>query len=138
MISIEPIALQGYGVLLEPLSLAHADMLSQAATDGELWNLFVTFVPHPNDVSDYIQSALDGQSSGHMLPWAVTDAASGKVIGATRFHDIRHSADRVEIGYTWYSERFHRTHVNTACKLLLLEFAFERLVVGSSVFVRTS
>jgi N-acetyltransferase len=122
--------LQGNGVLLEPLSLAHADGLSQAATDGELWNLFFTFVPHPKEVRDYIQSALDGQANGHMLPWAVKDAASDEVIGATRYHDIRHSSDRVEIGYTWYSRRFQRTHVNTACKLLLLEHAFEKVGCG--------
>jgi N-acetyltransferase len=130
VISVEPITLQGYGLLLEPLSSAHADGLSHAASDGELWNLFVTFVPHPDEVHDYIQSALDGQTSGHMLPWAVRDAASGEVIGATRFHDMRNSADRVEIGYTWYSGSFHRTHVNTACKLVLLEYAFEKVGCG--------
>jgi RimJ/RimL family protein N-acetyltransferase len=39
----------------------------------------------------------------------------------------------VEIGYTWYAKRWQRSHVNTACKLLLLEHAFDALgcvVVG--------
>jgi RimJ/RimL family protein N-acetyltransferase len=41
--------------------------------------------------------------------------------------------DRVEIGYTWYAASRQRTHVNTACKLLLLAHAFDELgcrVVG--------
>jgi len=128
--SVQPVTLQGNGVLLEPLLTEHADGLSQAAADGELWKLFFTFVPHPGEVSDYIKSALGSQSSGNMLPWVVKCEASGDLIGATRFHDILPSADRVEIGYTWYAERFQRTHVNTACKLLLLEYAFDMVGCG--------
>ena len=130
MIGVQPVTLQGNGVLLEPLSMQHADGLRQAAADGELWKLFFTFVPNPREVSDYIQSALQAQSAGHMLPWAVKDDASGEVIGATRFHDILPTADRVEIGYTWYSECCQRTHVNTACKLLLLQYAFDKVGCG--------
>jgi len=68
-----------------------------------------------------------------MLPWAVRDLATNLVAGSTRFHDIAAAIDRVEIGYTWYARRWQRTHVNTACKLLLLAHAFEELgckVVG--------
>ena len=42
-------------------------------------------------------------------------------------------AERVEIGYTWYAKQWQRSHVNTACKLLLLQHAFDELgckVVG--------
>jgi RimJ/RimL family protein N-acetyltransferase len=52
-------------------------------------------------------------------------------VGSTRYHDIAAQIDRVEIGYTWYAERWQRSHVNTACKLLLLAHAFD--VVGCKV-----
>ena len=68
-----------------------------------------------------------------MLPWAVRDQSSGKIVGSTRFHDIVASIDRVEIGYTWYSKSHQRTRINTSCKLLLLQYAFESIgckVVG--------
>jgi hypothetical protein len=68
-----------------------------------------------------------------MMPWVVRDSGSGAVLGSTRYHDIVREIDRVEIGYTWYSESRQRTHVNTACKRLLLAHAFETLgcqVVG--------
>jgi len=68
-----------------------------------------------------------------MLPWMVHDRASGKIAGATRYHDIIAVVDRVEIGWTWYSESFWRSHINTTCKLLLLSHAFDKLgckVVG--------
>jgi N-acetyltransferase len=88
-------------------------------------------VPAPEMVAAYITAANGGMAAGHMLPWAVFDAASGDVIGSTRYHDIVPAVDRVEIGYTFYAQRWQRSHVNTACKLLLLTHAFE--TVGCEV-----
>jgi RimJ/RimL family protein N-acetyltransferase len=61
------------------------------------------------------------------MAWAVTDAASGRVLGTTSYHDIMPAIDRVEIGYTWYGKSSQRSHVNTTCKLMLLTHAFETL-----------
>ena len=128
-----PVTLEGHGVRLEPLAREHHDGLVAAARDGELWKLWFTSVPEPEQAHAYISAALAGQEAGHMLPWAVRDLASGAIVGSTRFHDIVPAVDRVEIGYTWYARSRQRSHVNTACKLLLLGHAFETLkcaVVG--------
>jgi len=133
MIRVEPIVLEGWGVRLEPLSLEHESGLSAAAADGKLWELWFTSVPRPAEMHAYIEEALDGQRDGHMLPWAVRDTSSGALVGSTRYHDIVPEIDRVEIGYTWYAERWQRTRMNTTCKLLLLTHAFDALgckVVG--------
>jgi N-acetyltransferase len=129
----KPATLEGHGVRLEPLTREHEKGLAEAAKDGKLWELYYTSVPEPEKTRAYIETALDGQSAGHMLPWAVIETKSGAVIGSTRYHDIVAAADRVEIGWTWYAARFQRTHVNTACKLLLFTYAFEQIkceVVG--------
>jgi RimJ/RimL family protein N-acetyltransferase len=131
MISLEPVTLEGRGLRLEPLSVEHQEELAAAASDGKLWKLWFTSVPEPDQTRTYIEQALSGQRAGHMLPWAVREQSSGKIVGTTRFHDIVPAIDRVEIGYTWYSERCQRTAVNTTCKLLLLEQAFD--VVGCKV-----
>ena len=133
MISPEPLTLEGHGVRLEPLTPAHASGLASAVTDGRLWELWFTVVPEPERISKYIDDALAGQKAGHMLPWAVRELTTNEIIGSTRYHDIVAPIDRVEIGYTWYAARWQRSHVNTACKLLLLTHAFETLecaVVG--------
>ena len=133
MIQPKPATLEGHGVRLEPLARGHEKGLIEAAKDGRLWELFYTSVPEPEKTLAYIETALQGQKDGHMLPWAVIDMKSGAVVGSTRYHDIIPAADRVEIGWTWYAQRCQRTHVNTACKLLLFSFAFERInckVVG--------
>jgi RimJ/RimL family protein N-acetyltransferase len=125
--------LEGHGVRLEPLSLDHERPLMEAAKDGRLWELFFTSVPETPNTKKYIEEALKGQGRGDMLPWAVRDLKSGAIVGSTRYHDIIAAADRVEIGWTWYAQRVQRSHVNTACKLLLFDYAFESLkckVVG--------
>lgn len=122
-----PTVLEGYGVSLVPLNAEHAPALARAATDGQLWQLRVTSVPEPAAASAYIKIALQGLEDGHMLPFAVIDQASGELIGSTRYHDIVPAIARLEIGHTWYAGRWHKTHVNTACKLLLLRHAFNIL-----------
>lgn len=133
MLTLAPVTLEGHGVRLEPLDEGHHHGLVQAASDGRLWELFYTSVPEPDKAAAFIADALKGQREGHMLPWVVRAAASGEIIGTTRYHDIVAAIDRVEIGYTFYAQRWQRTHVNTACKLLLMAHAFDTLgcqVVG--------
>ena len=129
----KPVTLEGHGMRLEPLAAAHREGLAAAAADGNLWELWFTSVPEPRETEAYIAAALAGQQAGHMLPWAVRELSSGAIVGSTRYHDVVLAADRVEIGYTWYAKRVQRSHVNTACKLLLLAHAFDKLgcqVVG--------
>lgn len=130
MIHPAPVTLEGHGVRLEPLTDGHEPALRAAVADGELWKLWFTTVPEPDRVGAYIAAALDGQKQGHMLPWAVREVTSGAIIGSTRYHDIVANIDRVEIGYTFYASTWQRTHVNTACKLLLFQHAFDTLGCG--------
>ncbi len=127
MITVVPVTLEGHGIRLEPLTADHAPDLAAAVADGRLWELWYTSAPEPDHATAYVADALTGQVAGHALPWVVRELSSGDVIGTTRYHDIVAPIDRVEIGYTWYAARWQRTHVNTACKLLLLTHGFETL-----------
>ena len=133
MITLAPVTLDGSGIRLEPLTSEHASELASAAADGALWELWFTTVPEPDAMPAYVEEALNGQRAGHMLAWVVRELGTGAIIGTTRYHDIDAEIDRVEIGYTWYSRRWQRSHVNTTCKLMLMTHAFETLgckVVG--------
>jgi RimJ/RimL family protein N-acetyltransferase len=127
MIHPEPTTLERDGIRLEPLTTAHHDEIAKAAADGELWNLWFTAVPRPEQTGKWIDMALDGQKQGHMLPWVVRELSSGTVIGSTRYHDIVAPIDRVEIGYTFYAQSRWRSRVNTTCKLMLLAHGFDQL-----------
>ena len=133
MAFVEPVDLEANGIKLVPLSLAHEDGLRAAAADGELWNIRVTSVPEPDQTRQYIADALAMRDAGNRFAFAITDAATGTVLGSSSYHDILPAVKRVEIGYTWYAKRCQRTHVNTTCKLILMTYAFETLgchVVG--------
>ena len=130
---VQPVVLEDRGIRLVPLELTHEAGLRAAAADGELWNIRVTSVPEPENTRAYIEAALEGRAQGHRFAFAVTDAATGEVLGTTSYHDILPAVKRVEIGFTWYAKRCQRTHVNTTCKLLLMAHAFDTLgchVVG--------
>jgi RimJ/RimL family protein N-acetyltransferase len=133
VIELKPVTLEGHGVRLEPLGPQHAEEIAAAARDGELWNLWFTAVPEPAKTEKYIADALAGHAANTMLPWAVRELTTNGIVGSTRYHDCVVAIDRVEIGYTFYAKRWQKTHVNTACKLLLLGHAFETMgcaVVG--------
>ena len=130
---VKPVDLAGRGVRLVPLGLQHEAGLRAAAADGELWNIRVTSVPRPEDTRKYIEDALRMYEEGKRVAFAVTDAATGQVLGTSSYHDILPEVKRLEIGYTWYAKSRQRTALNTTCKLLLMQHAFDTLgakVVG--------
>jgi RimJ/RimL family protein N-acetyltransferase len=123
---LEPVSLRGPHARLEPLSQDHCDGLIEAVKDGELWNLWYTSVPKPEDMTKEIDRRLGLQQAGTMLAFTVLDA-DGKIAGMTTYMNVDAANRRVEIGSTWYAKRVQRSALNTQCKLLLLTHAFEKL-----------
>ena len=124
---IEPITLTGLRVVLEPLSLEHLDGMINAVKDGELWKLWFTSIPAPEKAEAYIKTALEMRKNAGAMPFIVRERESNKIIGSTRYFNVDEGNQRLEIGYTWYSESYQRTAANSECKYLLLSHAFEKL-----------
>jgi RimJ/RimL family protein N-acetyltransferase len=116
-------------VRLAPLRKEHRDALVNAAADGKLWTLWFTSVPSEESIDDYIETALQDKKAGRSLSFVVIEQATNKVIGSTRFCNADPINKRVEIGYTWYAKRYQRSAINSHCKRLLLQHAFETLNV---------
>ncbi len=123
---LEPVSLGGPYAQLKPLSQDHCDGLTEAVKDGELWKLWYTFIPKPEDMRKEIDRRLGLLAAGSMLPWTVFDA-DGQIAGMTTYMNVDTPNRRVEIGSTWYARRVQRSALNTQCKLLLLTHAFEKL-----------
>nr|WP_299342046.1 GNAT family protein [Allomuricauda sp.] len=124
---LHPLELEGNLARLIPLKESHKPDLLEAASDGNLWELWYTSVPSVDTVDAYIDFALKQESQGLALPFVIVERASGKVVGSTRFCSVDAPNRRVEIGYTWYAQSVQRTGINTECKYLLLQHAFETL-----------
>ncbi len=127
----DAVTLEGHGVRLELLSQAHAGDLAEACQDGDLHRLWYTSVPGPAGVEAEIERRLSLRQAGSMLPFAVVATApgplQGRAVGMTTYMNIDAAAKRVEIGSTWYRAAVQRSSLNTACKFLLLQHAFEAL-----------
>jgi N-acetyltransferase len=123
---LEPVTLSGPHARLDPLSHAHADGLTKAVKDGELWKLWYTAIPKPEDMGKEIDRRLGLQKAGVMLPFTVFDS-DGQIVGMSTYMNVDAANRRVEIGSTWYARGVQRTPLNTQCKLLLLTHAFEKL-----------
>ncbi len=64
------VTLEGVHAHLVPLSPAHGPALAEAVKDGELWKLWYTFVPTPQDMAADIDSRLArrGAASANAFP----------------------------------------------------------------------
>ena len=122
---VEPVTLAGTHAALEPLGRSHLSAIAAAAADGELWRLWYTSVPAPQDTEKWLDAALDMRERLGAMPFVVRNNARGDVVGSTRYFNVDAANRRLEIGHTWYSKRAQRTAINTECKLLLLTHAFE-------------
>ncbi len=127
MITVLPVTLEGELVRLEPLSSEHAEGLFEATSASEeLWRHLSIYPPESvADIDLFIESALQDQATGASVPFAIIERATGKVVGSTRYMDIRSVHGGLEIGWTFLAQRVWRTGINTECKYLLLRHAFE-------------
>jgi len=117
--------LRGRHVELVPLEEWHAPALREAVADGELWRLWYTSVPSPDEMAGEIARRRALLVAGSMLPLTVLDGPGGRPVGMTSFMNIDAAGPRVEIGSTWYARSVQRTPLNTEAKRLLLAHAFE-------------
>ena len=124
---VEPVILEGRHARLEPLALEHENLLNEAAADGELWKLWYTSVPTPENAAADMAMRLGARDAGTMMPFVVRRVSDNAVVGATTFSSIEAPHRRMEIGYTWYAKSAQRTAINTEVKLLMLTHAFETL-----------
>lgn len=122
---IEPVVLEGERVRLEPMRRDHLAALTGAAHYEELWEWTRAKATTTETMAAYMESALVEAEAGAALPFVTIDKPSGSVVGSTRFANIERVDRRVEIGWTWISPQFQRTHVNSEAKYLMLRHAFD-------------
>lgn len=116
------LALTSHGVALVPLALEHAPALLDLVDEG-MW--FGMTSPVPRAVADLEAWVAAAHATSGRLAFAVVDGESGEVRGTTSFYDLEPAMGRVEIGHTFYGRRWWGGRTNPACKLALLEQAFD-------------
>ena len=118
-------SLVGRRVRLEPLTLEHLPALTAAGADPSIWQWYSVNGATPETLRAFVEDGLDMQAKGTGVPFTVIEAASGAIVGSTRFGAIDRRNRRAEIGWTWLAPRCQRTGINTEMKYLMLRHAFE-------------
>lgn len=124
---VQPVTLEGRQVRLVPMALSHHAALSAIGLDPALWRYTTIRVETPDEMREYMESALAAQAAGTALPFVIELCATGEIVGTTRYHSIVDEHRRLEIGFTWIAAPWQRTTVNSESKYLLLRHAFETL-----------
>ena len=116
--------LEGNAVRLEALEARHLPALRAHCHDPALWEFTFSDSPFGDDASAsaWLRSA---QEDPKMHAFAVIDTTTGATIGSTRYLEIEPAHRKLEIGWTFLATPYWRSRVNTACKLLLMRYAFE-------------
>ncbi|MBS1529874.1 MAG: GNAT family N-acetyltransferase [Bacteroidetes bacterium] len=115
-------------VLLRPLQESDIEYLvPYAINEQDTWKYSGISAHGEERMRAYVQAALNGRKKGDQYPFIVFDKATGEYAGSTRFYDIQPVNQMLQLGYTWYGEKFRGSGLNKHCKFLLLQFAFEEL-----------
>jgi N-acetyltransferase len=122
--ALGPCVLEGSHLRLEPLQRSHASELLTVAQDSD-WTWLSVDGREKGALDKYIDAALSAQERGVEYPFTVFSREDNRVLGSTRYMDVRPLHRGVEIGGTWYTSKVWGTVVNPECKFLLLEHAFE-------------
>lgn len=126
----QPIILEGLHVRLEPLAERHrAEMRIRAAEAGaETFRWFINDgIAEPAAFDRWFDAALEGSRRSSEVTWATFRRNDGRLVGSTRYLDIRGAHRALEIGNTWLVPDARRTAVNTEAKFLQLCHAFDGL-----------
>ncbi len=123
-----PLVLETAAVRLEPLRADHAACLFAAGSDPAVWR----YLPRGPlvdavDARAWIDDVLAEVQGRGRIAFAIVDRRDDRPVGSTSYLDIQRPHLGLEIGWTWLAPAYHRTHVNTHCKWLLLSHAFDDL-----------
>jgi len=102
-------------------------LLPYALNEPDTWFYSHRSARGENGMREYINSAIANRAAGKEYAFIVFDKTTGEYAGSTRFYDIQPENDMLQLGYTWYGEKYRGTGLNKHCKLLLLQLAFETL-----------
>ncbi len=93
----------------------------------DIWAYLISKMDSVQDMQQYVQKAIKGYGRGTQIPFIVVDQQTNTIVGSTRLYNISVEDKTVELGQTWYHPSVQRTSINTECKYMLLQYAFEKL-----------
>ncbi|MEK3977074.1 GNAT family protein [Psychrobacillus sp. FSL K6-2684] len=119
--------------------LTHKDVTLRLLTESDismLWELYepsvfkymLNKIEDEQQLRQWLQAGIEQMNDQkNAIAYVVEHTTTKKIMGTTRIYNIDRVNHACEIGSTFYGKQYQRTHVNTTCKLLLLNYCFEDL-----------
>ncbi len=115
-------------VRLQPLEISDFKfLLEYSENEPEIWEFNSKGANGKENLEKYISNAITNRENQKDYPFIVFDKMQNKYVGSTRFYEIQIQNKTLDIGFTWYGKQSQGTKVNKNCKLLMLEFAFDKM-----------
>jgi RimJ/RimL family protein N-acetyltransferase len=102
--------------------------LRKLARDERLWEFTKTLLidsGYDGQFDRYFDDALAVASPAGQ-PFTIHGESGGRLIGMTRVYDVDLKVKKATIGFTWYDPAVWGKVHNKQCKLLLLQYLFEK------------
>lgn len=119
--------LENNRVKLTLLDLSNYKHLLDIAQQPNLVQYSPSKIDTPEDLKDYVQTAVDAYYHQTAIPFIIFDKQLNSYAGSTRFALINWQNKLLHIGWTWIGKEFQGSGLNTQMKYLMLEYAFETL-----------
>ncbi len=111
-------------VILRPMKLNDFEQMKNLTKNSQMWYYFTSDLSNEKILKKWIESAVMDLKEHNSLPFTITDVITNEIIGATRIGNLSEADNRVEIGWTWISEKYQGTGINGHVKNLLFDFLF--------------
>ncbi|MDX2002594.1 MAG: GNAT family protein [Chitinophagales bacterium] len=121
------IILENDKALLRPLLPTDMEAFRLIAFDKDLWLFTVSRIGDESELQDYMLTAFRDKEIGFRYPFTIIDKATNTIAGSTSYGNISLHDKRLEIGWTWLGKAYQGSGLNSACKQLLIDYAFNVL-----------
>ena len=125
---LKPVTLESELIKLEPITMTHLSDFCKAGNFAEVWRYMQPNRCQNEDVARaWISLAVNEMATGSQVAFVIINKQNNKIVGSTRLFRVNEVDRALEIGHTFISPAFQRSHVNSHAKYLLLEYVFETL-----------
>lgn len=129
--TLKPISLETSLIKLVPMTLQHLNDYCLAGNYPQVWqHMPVNRSQHHDIARPWMEEAINEMAQGLQLAFITIDKKTDKVVGSTRLFRYNKKDRTIELGHTFITPKFQRSHVNSHAKYLMLQHAFEQLKIA--------
>ena len=114
-------------IILRPIKKDDFEEMKTLTKNEKIWTYFTSNLSKEKELLNWIKTAVKSIENKERLAFTIIDKRNNEIIGSTSLGNFSDRDKRIEIGWTWLSEKIQGTGLNQIVKLALLKYCFEEL-----------